>query len=187
MTNLLPDSERKRVLREYSVRRLIVVLVFVCLTGVITAVALLPSYMHVQGRKQALASEYAELEASAGSETSQEYARRLAHINRMISILEPRESHVPAYVLIEAVLGHRVGGISIRGMSFEQRSAEAEEDASARQIRLSIDGEAMNRGTLTAFVRSLEESEYFDRVDLPVSNFAARENIEFSMTLTGTR
>ncbi|MEX1087216.1 MAG: hypothetical protein WEC58_01675, partial [Candidatus Paceibacterota bacterium] len=146
MINLLPESEKKRVRREYNVRRMVVVVIFACVTGVIVGIALLPSYMHVQARKQALSQELDHLERSTDSKRSQEYAERLERANQMISILTPHKNYIPAYVLIENLVDNLTEEVRLRGMSYERKITEDGE----RSILLSVTGVAADRDALTA-------------------------------------
>lgn len=191
MTNLLPDSYKEKILKEYSHRRLIVSLIMLSLIGIISAIALFPSYVVVQKQLGEAKDRLGQIEAIAEENEINKHINRLREANDLASALEPPSAEVRYYVVTNSILENKNFGISIESMSFniQQTSSENEGEGQKglekKQVRISISGIAENRDALIEFEKSMKGISYIDRVELPVSNFAAQNDINFSMELFG--
>lgn len=199
MTNLLPETYKKQVLREYNVRRAAVALVLLCITAVIAGVALLPSYMTIQQRLRTAEAELQELKDTAQERDIQQYLDEVDRTNQLVSTLKPPQAELRTYVALEDILGQVGDSITVNEIVLEKQRAfanaeegeeeggEGESDAPADlSLQFSLEGVAETRESLIELEQDLSEVSYIDSVDLPVSNFASRQDISFSVTLKGS-
>ena len=52
------------------------------------------------------------------------------------------------------------------------------------KAKITLVGTGATRESLVFFVKKLEESKFFEKVDLPISNFTRDRDINFSINLT---
>ena len=99
----------------------------------------------------------------------------IQNVNKKARSLQSITEHTKAYKLLSDITENKLTGISITGMSFT--SGEEQE-------YISLVGKAPNRETLLSFRRDLEQKDYSETVDLPISNFAQNVDIDFSIKIT---
>lgn len=205
MTNLLPENYKRAIKREYQVRRAIVTLVLLSVLGVVSAISFLPSFMTVLERRASAQNELDQLKAESEEKDIQRHLDQLKRINQLTEVLEPPRSELRNYVILNNLLEKSVAGVSLTGLTIQKQdldrtSEEAKDPAAAeegqepaaedkparsRKVRISLSGMAEDRETLTSFSQALEGVRFVDSVHLPVSELASKQDIEFSMELSG--
>lgn len=172
MFKLLTDEERQKVVHEYVLRRAIVMLSALILVLTIGIIGLLPSYILSNARENEVI-ERARIMGGAGQRGDEAGLQAwLEKVNRELQILSPELDTDRPSVFIEKVLGQKVSGTHITGFSWIRAKDE---------VTLSINGVALDRQALIAFENSINSSEYFSEVTLPVSNLAQDKNIDFQI------
>jgi hypothetical protein len=173
MYKLLPEANREAIKREYALRRVVIMLVLITLALIFSILATLPSFIHIEAKKDAAtllsrssgsisaASDKAELESWAASAKS------------ALSALKPNQGEDP-YGLFKSVLADRPAGIKIIGLSWQRTGGV---------LAVRARGLASDRQTLLAFQDILKDSPEWAEVELPVSTLAADRDIEFELTL----
>ena len=188
MPNLLPSEEKKRVRREYALRRMIMIVILLGVTGIVTVIALFPSYVLVQQRFQEVESTLTGLKKQVDTDTSQRITKQLTRTNSLLETLSPSSNHVPLYVFIRRLVTNVPDRVTITGITYE-RSTTADQDGGDEgtvKVVMTVTGTAANRTTLTDFKAQIEAMEMFNDVALPVSSIAQREDIPFTMELIST-
>lgn len=171
MINILPESGRGIVKREYRIRLVAVFLFLLALLSLVTAVMLLPSYLFATVESEQASLEEARLLAAKvpGAKTDAEV---ITAVNQQIAGLEafmmaPR----PSEALLE-VLQSAGSGIELVRVSYEGGAGS-----------ISLSGKATSRDMLLQFSKALQKLPIVASVDLPVSDLAKNTNVSFSMTL----
>lgn len=172
--NLLPREEKKHIKRMYKSRRLATASWFlVALIGV-SVILLTPLYLLSENIE--LLAENTRTQAGADSDFDIDSIEdQIYEINRKARTLETVTSHLRVYAYISDITEDTREGISITGIAF---SGGGEEQT------IDLVGTADTRDILLALRRDLEQKEYTNSVELPVSNFAQNVDIDFSITLT---
>lgn len=173
MINLLPDTGRDSIRREYRSRLVATVLWGVALTSALTAVALLPSYFLSQAKREAVAVELAVAEGARGS-VGEGVAAELTAARDAAAALEDIASQTPPSDLVFAALARKPRGVSVTLLQYER---------TASRETLRIQGEAADRESLIAFRRELSLLQGAGTVDLPVSNLAKSTDIPYVLTV----
>lgn len=172
MFRLLTDEGREKVSREYKIRRLIVILLALIFISAITIIGFSPSYILSSIRKQEAFERLRFTTEVENQEEGRELRAWLAETNKRILALAPDLDTDKASDFVESVLNLRVLGINITGFSWVKVKDK---------ITLSVSGTASDRQTLVRFENSINRSELFSDVVLPISGLANDRNISFQI------
>lgn len=172
MINILPESGRSIVKREYRIRLVAVFLFLLALLSLVTAVMLMPSYLFAEVEAEQAELEEARL-VSAKVEGAKSDAEVITAVNKQIVGLDafmmaPRPSEALLVVLQSAGSGIEVVRVSYEGGTNS----------------VSLSGKATSRDTLLQFSKALQKLPIVLAVDLPVSDLAKNTDVSFNMTLT---
>lgn len=175
MFTLLPDSEKKSILKEYKNRRAIIICVFIFLSSIMASVSLFPSYLLSAIKTKEIRNQLNELRKSAILQEAKILNETLVNTNKKLDLLRVGTSTVYVKDIIDGVQKSKSGqAIRISGVLYRRDSAK-------NQLSLSITGVARDRESLSFFVKELEKN--FEQVNLPVSNFAREKNAQFTIEI----
>ncbi|MEK7460514.1 MAG: hypothetical protein AAB628_03130 [Patescibacteria group bacterium] len=177
MINILPQSEKKKILLEYRLR-LGVTVVFAIAGLVLANIALLaPSYLLVV-TKYNIASEHLTglVQAQGGSEKETEVYRKTSELNKKVSLYkgaghENSQTPLPA---ILRVIEIKRPEIKINSIVYDKNSVRE---------RIVVSGKAVDRDSLALFLETLKREPSFTKVDLPVGSYVKSVDIEFSLAV----
>ena len=174
MSNLLL-AEQKKILRQaYLMRAVTVVLFFVFALLLFALIALVPSYFATKLQAEVIESEMRELQDDAFPvKESEQLATSVREITERTEILKKWFAETFMYNNILKVIAERQKGIAITAFSSQRKGAS-----------MVVSGTARERDDLLAFKNALEKSKKFKTIELPVSNLAQKEDIDFSITVT---
>ena len=171
MSNLLPQSTQGHNRREYYLRFAAVSLYALAVLSLVATVLLVPSYIlssakeEIAQKEQALFRERVELAAG------ESVAGQIEAINARAKILSSDIGPEVAPIIEKSVLGVRPRSVMLSDIRYERDS---------KGIRkVTIGGTAATRDALQQYVETLEKTGQFSSVELPLSNFVKRTNIEF--------
>jgi Tfp pilus assembly protein PilN len=176
MLNVLPQQQKDLLKKEYTMRRLVLILALVILALLISLVLLTPSYFSFYTRAGVARTQLEQ--AKQALDTDLQNGELTAELNtaiRHVADLRPLVEPVSSYDLVRIF---ETKPSTIRISEIIYTNARAEEPASIR-----IRGVAADRDSLTAFGRALEGRVEFQSVDLPVSNFVKERDIDFVMSV----
>lgn len=178
MFTLLPENEKKSILREYKTRRAVVICAFVFVLGVVASVSLFPSYLLSSARVKEVENQLSRVRQSAILNEADTLDKAVLQTNKKIDSLQFSTSTVFVENLFKDIASRRGDSIRLRGFQYKRGAGK---DAGV----LSISGVARDRESLLQFTKSLEENPSFDQINLPVSNFARDKNAEFTIEVRG--
>lgn len=173
MLNLLPQAKQKALKREYVSRLAAVALFAIAALFCFAIAAFLPAFFLAHKQEAALISQNGFLKKEIESVRKESPSRILKETLKRAEALQNATSSPRVHELILAVLKEKPRAISLTG--FESRLGE-----SGKQT-MTLRGRALNRNALLSFSKSLEDKNEFSKVDVPVSNFAASEDLSFSI------
>ncbi len=173
MFNLLPESEKKILRREYARRRAFVFFIACGALIVIAVVMLIPSYVlsHV---KYGAAITDRDATTKESKDSPALPVGDMQHIQDLLTFVGTGQPATTSSSIITTVAMARPKGIKILSISLVWG------DKPAAQVR----GISATRESLRTFTDALKTSNIFDAVDLPVSSFAKDADIPFTIGMT---
>ncbi|MFZ2484549.1 MAG: PilN domain-containing protein [Minisyncoccia bacterium] len=172
MFKLLTEEERQKVVREYVIHRAVVILSVFVVVLAASLIGILPSYLLSNARKSDVLERTRIMGISRQNGDTSDLETWLSKINYKLKILSPGLDVDRPSDFIDKVLEEKLGGISVNGLSWSKEGGE---------VTLSISGMATDRQTLINFQDRIENSEYFSKATLPISNLAKDRDIDFQI------
>lgn len=177
MINLIPNQEKKRMIRGFYYRLTILFLVMLSFSLLIAICALLPSYFF-SNYKSNVANQKLEMQKSKPVPLfNQETSALIKDLNTKLNLIEnaKKNNFSVSEKVIKAIVLKKISSIKINQILYENNSASGK--------KISIHGTAPSREVLLLFRQALEDDTSFKSVDLPISNFVKGFNIQFYLTL----
>jgi hypothetical protein len=178
MFNLLPEEEKKNILVEYAIRRIIVLLLFLFVSGLIATISIFPSMLLSSSKTQEVEKQIEVARSSPILKEEADLNSRLTETNLKLSALMPIEDSISVDDLINRVIQKKSDGIRLSGFFYRHASSKTSSG-------FSISGVAEDRESLSTFVKNLQGEALFTKVDLPVSNFTKDKDATFSIQISG--
>ena len=172
MINILPESGRAHVKREYLLRLASSALFLLALLFLLCAVMLVPSYLFATVAKQQAITEEARIAATQKASNSGE-AATLVSANTQAKALDALLSAPLGSRYLSEILAVAPATISISHVSYAQG-----------EMSMAVSGEATTRDALLAFTKALKTIPGVVSADLPVGDLARDVKIPFNVTLT---
>jgi len=174
MLNLLPKEEKKKISHEYRVRFAIVALTLTFFALIVSLVLLVPSYFTAEVRKSTLDSESAGVEAKNATAESAKLGETLRQTNASLSIFTSSTTPTGVVGLLDNISALR--GTTVRIQDFSYTAAKG-------QQQIVINGKGDTRQALVDFTKKIRNLPNVVSVDLPVSDLAEAQNINFSVII----
>lgn len=173
MFNLLPQTEKDIIEREYRLRLVVTVLVFLVVLGCMAIIAIIPSFFIAYQKERLLMRRSVDLKKEVALTSTDYQINDLKLVKQKVAALNANKSPIYVHDLISKIIARKISGIKLSGLN-----VGAEVDGS-RQV--SILGKAQNRDVLFEFKKSLEKEEILSGITVPPSNFASSANINFTI------
>jgi hypothetical protein len=174
MLNLLSKDQKKKIIREYRVRFWVVACSLFLAGEVISLILLVPPYLTVKTRADILNSESASLKVKNLTTEITNLANIVQQTNNYLSVFDSSSTPVGVVAAFQNIV--EVRDKSIRIGSFFYRTNNG-------QQQVVISGNADSRQSLLDFAKKLKNQPGVISADLPVSNFAQAQNIDFSINV----
>ncbi len=177
MINLIPNQEKKKMMKDFYYRLAVLFLLMLCVSLLIAGFALVPSYF-LSVSKVNIARENLETQKSEPAPVfNQDASAMVKDLNSKLNLVENAErvKYTISEKVINAVLLKKIPSIKITRISYENDSFKGK--------KIGISGTAPSREVLLSFRQALENDASFKNVDLPISNFVKGSNIEFYLNL----
>lgn len=176
MLELLPNTQKKALKREYFLRLLIAVFLLLSVVGTLSLVSLSPSYFLSVEKEKIVSQTFEKLEKSNKSIAEDKMLQSdIKNSQEMLILLKPPERLISINGLISKIIDKKNSGIRI-----DEIAATSYKKG---QYQILVKGNAINRDILKSFVENLKNGGLFDSVDLPISNFTKIADIDFNITL----
>ncbi len=171
MFNLLVESEKKILRKEYAWRRSIVYLLGLVGVVFVSLILLIPVYV---------VSYYKILSANIAHDTiidkehptEQSYIGDIKRINGLLTVLKDTPT-ISTADLVEKIVDARPRGIKLISIAYTKSDS----------IVLKLEGIAGDRDGLRAFTKSLSEIQGFTVEELPISDFVRDTKIPFTINI----
>ena len=175
MHNLLLESDKERIKKEYWMRLIFIFWFILLFLGIILFLALLPSYIFSWSKEKSFRSQKTAVDQSVLYLENENLNSLTLEVKEKVGRLKEKSDYAPIYIVIEKILAHKNSGISITGFTFQP------ENTKGRHV--TIEGISNSRDILVQFSKNLEKETLFN-VSLPVSNFAKKDSIDFTLDIT---
>ncbi|MFA5778056.1 MAG: hypothetical protein WC870_01005 [Candidatus Paceibacterota bacterium] len=177
MINLIPNQEKKKRVKDFYLRLVVVCFVLLSFCVLIGSVSILPSYFLSSVNKN-LANKRLEAQKKEPVPLiDQSSLLMIEDLNKKLSLIENAEKNkypISQKVINEIIL-KKMADIKINQITYKNSTLDGK--------KITIRGMAPSRERLLLFRRALEDNSVFKKVDLPISSFVKGFNIEFSLTL----
>lgn len=175
--NVLPCQEKKSLRREYWMRFFTMLLNLIALIGVLSIFLLSPSYFLSQLKENLIENRLEVFNKENPELATNDVEKIIKDINSKLGLLN---SENPPYQVndkvIDSILSSRTDGITFSQISFNKKTADS--------TILEVHGVANNRDSLRNFKTVLDGNENFTEVNLPISNFLEKSNLNFIISIT---
>lgn len=172
MLNLLPKEQKKKIIREYWFRFWIVAFALAFAGEIISLILLVPSYVTVKARTDILNSQSASLKAQSLTIESSNLDELVRKTNIYLDVLNSSSTPVGVISAIKNVVGTGGGAVQISGLFYTINNG---------QQQIVVTGNAKSRQSLLDFAKKLKTQPGVISADLPVSDFAKAQDIDFSI------
>lgn len=177
--NLLPEEEKNNIQREYKRRFYTLAVYFLTVSFLLGTVVALPYYISGKAELFMINNRIEQFGEEVTDEETKRINAEFSEFSRKLTLLDPTDEGIilDASKTLETVLAHKPPGVSLTGFAYTVLT----DDRTFGQAIIS--GTAGDRDSLLLFVRDLSAIKDFSSVDLPVSNFSQRTDIDFSVTV----
>jgi hypothetical protein len=176
MFNLLPETFKEKIKKEYKFRRLCVVFAFIILLQISFLIFLGPSWLISAYKESDLKMELDTKNISSAISDINATAYIIKSTNAKLTIINSTMTYFPFSPSMNAILASKNSSIHLNELIYASTGSST--------ANISVHGISNTRDALVTFVKSLKESNIFKSVDLPVSNLAKNKDIDFSITMT---
>ncbi|MGI9118191.1 MAG: hypothetical protein ACR2IQ_01415 [Minisyncoccia bacterium] len=186
MINLLPLKQKKSLHKLLVLRELAMFLAGVLSVAMVCVILLTPVYFFLETKSNSLNIEVNNLKNSESLIVDKNMNTTIDDINNKLSIFPDSFKEVyPTFDVIVPITKHKVPGVSITGISYEQKMDNVKTTTDTKQKPdLEVRGVAKNRLALLAFQKSLESDPAYSSVTVPISDFVKGKDISFSIIIT---
>lgn len=174
MYHLLPPEDKKKLRSEYRMRRAAVILFLLSALAIVFFLSLLPAYLLALEKKDLASADLASISAKNDPDAENKLLAQITSARERISLLMPQNGPTVFDALHSAVL-KRPKDIRITGFFFNANTPG----------EVHIEGVASTRESLLGFEEILRSERIFSSVDLPISSFAASQDISFAIVAKG--
>ena len=155
---------------------MIVVASFIIFLQIASAVFILPSWLISFYKEKDAGLQKKYMDNLALSQNLTAVYDKVTLTNAKLKIIQDSLSYPKFKLSLDTIIQNKSGSIYVTGINYAPTSI-----VSANII---LEGIANTRESLVSFVKTLEETEAFKEVNLPVGNLAQDKNINFSIELS---
>ncbi len=176
MFNLLPDNLKNSIKKDYNLRRLIVVLLFLIFIQISFMVFLFPIWLSSYYKEKEYITMRDEMNSNLSVLNIASTTSNIKTLNNNLAIMDKVLSYPKIVHYLNVVFLNKSKSILIDDISYV--------DTNEKSATLTVEGKSVTREALLTFVKNLQTSGAFSSVDLPISNYAKDKDLDFSIKLT---
>jgi len=180
--NILPDTYKEEVRDMYKNHRIVAALSALACVAFIGAVALVPPYVLLKAKKESANIELSAVREGNIKRLGDDAETIIKTVNSQSAFLLTKDT--PLFAdggFLERILSYNARGVFFTGIFYDGREkVKNGNDFLSYRIR----GIASNRASLSSFIETLRRDPFFEKVDLPISQFVREQDVNFSITLT---
>ena len=177
MINLIPNAEKKEMIKGFYYRLAVLFLIIAGASFLIACVAILPSYF-LSSVKNRIVNTKLEIQKSEPAPVpNSQTLVVIKDLNTKLTLIEKTQNSKFTIFkeVINTIILKKTPNIKITDISYESDPLKGR--------KIGIQGNAPSREVLLLFRQKLEDDATFKNVDLPISNFVKGSNIQFYLSL----
>jgi len=178
MLNILPTTEKKKIMLEYKLRLVIVAILAVSVLIFSSLVLLAPVYLIAVEKNKDVKNTFALLQEREGKAVDEKNINaEVATTNKNIALfLKPSDTTaVSPVTFIAKILEIKGDTVRISGFTYDASGVTGE--------RMVVTGTARTRESLAQFIEDIKKEPRFTNIDLPISSYVKSSNIDFSAVI----
>lgn len=175
MINVLPEQQKKELKREYIFRLIATYFFLFGILSVLATLLLLPTYILSKSKESFLNNELVRLDEENPDLSLDELKNIISDINTKLVLLDSEENKIITQDVLSKFLLISRKNIEIHKIFYSRPEGKT-------QV-LEVSGLAKDRSSLSQYKSALEESNLYTKVDLPISNFVEKVDINFNIKL----
>lgn len=181
MINLIPNKEKKEMVRGFYFRLLVLFFVMISIFFFIGFLAILPSYFFSSIKVHLMNSRLDIQKNTPVALPDQETLATIKDIDNKLALIEKNSKNkfIVSKQVINSIILKKIPKIKIHSISYKVESV----DNLTHIKKVKIEGTAPSREVLLMFRNALQEGVDFKEVELPISNFVKGSDIQFSLNL----
>lgn len=174
MFNLLPNLFKDEIKSEYKLRKWIVILFFVLFIQLSFLAVAFSMLVVSSDRESEVMSQIKKENETLSSQNANDIQKIITSTNKKLLIFDMIMKYPEILPIYNGIIAQKTSDISIRGFNYAVGTTDTS---------IIVSGVSNTRESLVSFVKNLEETKMFTKVDLPVSNLAKQKNIEFNINI----
>jgi nitrate reductase NapAB chaperone NapD len=174
MLNLLPKDQKIKLTREYRKRFWVVAFSLLLAGEIISLILLAPSYITTQTRINILNSASSGLKVQNLNVESANLSNIVEQTNRYLTALDSSTTPTGVVAAVQKIVEIRGDSVKINSLFYKLNS---------NQPQIVVSGKAKSRQSLLDFAKRLKGLPGVVSADLPVSDFAKAQDIDFSINV----
>lgn len=176
MINVLPKEEKDKLDTQYILRLTSTILFMMSLLCIIGMVLISPSYLFSKEKEKIANERLSIFNKTLLGSSKIDIDNAIVDVNKKLDILNSVKQTKPVSdTIMYSVLSKKINGIRYTSVFYD------EESDGTKSIQ--ITGKAHDRNILKDFKTKLDESGEFTDIDLPISTFLEKSDIDFTVTL----
>lgn len=176
MLNFLQQKNKNQIIFEYLLRAIVFLLLFVFLSSLILISLFVPSFFFVKYKNDSVNSQFLSAQQK-NINKGEDPILYIKNINRLAIALADNTSTSANYTDIVNKI------VSLKNNNIKIISISVTNDVNSNSKRITINGVANTRDSLTLYDKNLRIDGFFDSVTFPVSNFIQSTDSNFTATL----
>ncbi len=176
MFNLIPQDLKEEIKKDYKLKRLILIFLFIIFVEVSLLIFLFPTWLISFYKEKDVVSRSKEIKDASLGNTASETINTIKSLNSKLGAINNTLEYPKLNPLVKYILSKKTSFISINRIVYTRKGETA--------ATMNLGGVSATRESLLSFVKSLEDGKVFKKVDLPISNFAKDRNLNFSINIS---
>ena len=175
MINLISENQKERTHREYMMRLAVIALMFMFFLVLIASIFLVPSYL-VASVNAKYTQDQLEAMKSRRDPEMEKISASIQSINKNLGIFTSSLGAVsiPEDIL-KPIIDARGTGVTFAQMLYEKKDKIG--------WSVTLHGAALSREEMLTFVRNLEASGKYEKINVPIGDLIKGQNVEFDLVL----
>lgn len=178
IVNVLPWEEKKRIKKIYIARLITVMLNIISTMFIVATILLIPSFFFSKTKERLVENNLAQFNNENHEEEIKNFDAIVQDINKDLAILQGAKiNNLVGDNIIKELLEMKTAGISFSQISFVKKD-------SSSTGSIEIRGKAIDRTALKNFKTVLSKNPNYTNVNLPISDFIERSDLDFLISIS---
>ncbi|MEA3399417.1 MAG: hypothetical protein U9R00_02815 [Patescibacteria group bacterium] len=177
MINILPKRQKNKVRHEYRMRLLTAIFGMIIILSLFATLLLIPVYVSSNYKENLTERKLENFNKNNFEIEIEDISGIVNEVNNNLIVLNTKEKNdYYLHEVLESILSLSPKGIKMLQILYNERSDDS--------VAIEVYGEAKDRDTLQDFKNTIEQHGRFKNIDLPISNFVDKKDIDFSISFS---